>query len=431
MKVTLTKLLACLLINVAICFSGGHATAQTTSRPDQKAARTPLIEALEKITQVFGTQFVYDPAPMEGKYTTVKLDDIKGKTVEDVLKSVLYPNNFVFLYVKSNYYTIVTKDKVGESLRQQPASNPPANTVSAPETKPNTISGTVIDAKNNQPLSGVSVLVNGTQSGGVTDPNGRFSITVHNVVNPVLHVSIVGYENMDVKADGLTEMAIQLSPSTTALGEVVVVGYGTQKKGNLTGAVSVVNMGEVLGSRPISRADEALEGVIPGLNISSNSGQPGHPGTTLNIRGYTSINGGSPLVLVDNVPMPIGDVNPADIETVTILKDAAAASIYGARAAFGVILISTKKGKKNKPLTFNYSANLTSTIASDLPVKATPLEFVSALNDFGTKTAWVGQDVATWLTLLKEYESNPAAYPDGKKVINGVTYPLANSDVYG
>ena len=141
----------------------------------------------------------------------------------------------------------------------------------------------------------------------------------------------------------------------------------------MTGAVSAVNMKESLGDRPISNITAALQGVVPGLKIEATTGTPGED-MSYNIRGTTSINGGSPLVLVNNVPMDINMIDPQDIESVSILKDAASAAIYGARAAFGVILITTKQGKKDTRPQFNYNNNFSFSTALELPQKASPLE---------------------------------------------------------
>jgi TonB-linked SusC/RagA family outer membrane protein len=169
-----------------------------------------------------------------------------------------------------------------------------------------------------------------------------------------LVVSFVGYQNTEVKWNG-QPLTIVLKEDTKVLDEVVVVGYGTQKKANLSGAVAAVD-GKVLQDRPITNIGQGLQGVVPNLNITMNNG--GAPGATssFNIRGNTSLNGGSPLVLVDNVQMDANLVNPDDIESISVLKDAASASIYGARAAYGVILITTKKGKKSDKPTVSLSA---------------------------------------------------------------------------
>ena len=152
-------------------------------------------------------------------------------------------------------------------------------------------------------------------------------------------------------------MNIKLQEDYRTLGEVVIVGFGSQKKENLTGAVSQVKMDDVLGSRPITNALSALQGTMPGLQITPSSAQPG-ASASYNIRGTTSINGGSPLILIDNVPGDIDLLNPEDIESVSVLKDASAAAIYGARAAFGVILVTTKKANKGDSFNLNYNKNL-------------------------------------------------------------------------
>lgn len=289
-----------------------------------------------------------------------------------------------------------------------------------------TVKGIVVD-NTGTPLSGVSIIEKGSNNGTSTNENGKFELTVSKN-ETILIVSYIGYQNQEITAAG-KEMRIVMQEDISSLDEVVVVGYGTQRKANLTGAVSSVDMDKVLGDRPVSSASQALQGAMPGMQVTFGSGRPGQ-GTALNIRGVTSINGGEPLVLVDNVPMNIDDVNPKDIQNVTILKDAAAASIYGARAAYGVILVTTKKAGKNQPTRFNYSSNLTSSKATTLPEKASPLQFVQGLKDFGNTTNWTGQNVDTWLNLLKEYEADPTKYPDGITTVGNTKYPLKTHDLY-
>jgi len=269
-----------------------------------------------------------------------------------------------------------------------------------------------------------------------TDSVGRFKVINVSPGAYSFTVSRVGYEQQtltgySLKGGQTTSILITMVPLANAMGEVVVVGYGTQKKATLTGSVASVKMDNVLKDRPVTSTAEALQGAVPGLQITQGSGQPGSS-TEINIRGYTTINGSTtPLVVVDNVPMDIDDVNPADIENVTVLKDASASAIYGGRAAFGVIVITTKKGAKNQKPRFDYSNNFAFTTASTLPVKSTPLQYVSALNDFGTTTAWSGQDIKTWLGLLQDYQTNPSKYPDGITTVNNIKYPLAQQDLYG
>ena len=196
--------------------------------------------------------------------------------------------------------------------------------------------------------------------------------------------------------------------------EVVVIGFGTQKKVNMTGAVASVNIKESLGDRPITNVSAALQGVVPGLKIESTTGTPGDD-MTYNIRGTTSINGGEPLVLVNNVPMDINMIDPQDIESVSILKDAASAAIYGARAAFGVILITTKQGKKDMAPRFNYNNNFSFSKASELPQKASPLESVLAYKEMGwaNDTYVDGKNITQWEGYIRDYQANPSNYPNG------------------
>lgn len=243
-----------------------------------------------------------------------------------------------------------------------------------------------------------------------------------------LKASFIGYVTKTVDVGNRSHIEIQLDEDAGVLDEVVVVGYGVQKKANLTGAVSSVKMDEVLGDRPVISVGNALMGAMPGLQVTTTSGQPGQ-GYEFNIRGMNSINGGSPLVLVDNVEMDINMLDPNDIESISVLKDAASAAIYGARAAFGVILITTKKGTKGQKLSINYSNNFSFNKAADLPKKASPLQTVQAYKDMGWDTYRTGENVDTWLGLLNEYNANPSLYPEGMTVVNGQRYYLKQTDV--
>ena len=203
-----------------------------------------------------------------------------------------------------------------------------------------TVSGTVSDAVG--PVIGAVL-----QSGGanaVTDLDGNYTISVS--ANGVLEVSCLGYVSQTIPVNGRTKINITLEEDSFALEEAVAVGYGTIKKTNLTGAVSVVKA-ESLQDRTALDVGHMLQGTVPGLNITSGSGRPGQA-ASLNIRGWNSINGGSPLVLIDGVEGDIQYVNPIDVESISVIKDAAAAAIYGAKGSAGVILVTTKSGSKEK-----------------------------------------------------------------------------------
>ena len=272
------------------------------------------------------------------------------------------------------------------------------------------VSGVVSDQHGTIP--GVSILIKGTGEGVATDVDGKFELEV--LPGAVLQFSCVGYVTQEVKVSKGGVLNIVLAEDAKQLDEVVVVGFGVQKKVNLTGAVTPVNMKESLGDRPLSNISAALQGIVPGLKIESATGTPGDD-LTYNIRGTTSINGGKPLVLVNNVPMDINMIDPQDIESVSILKDAASAAIYGARAAFGVILITTKQGKKDMAPKFNYNNNFSFSQASELPQKAGPLESVLAYKEMGwpNDTYVDGKNITQWEAYIRDYLANPSKYPKG------------------
>jgi len=207
------------------------------------------------------------------------------------------------------------------------------------------IKGLVTDQKNKESLPGVNILVKGTQRGANTNAEGKFELD--NIPsNAVLTFSYIGYKKAEIEVNGRTELNISLEEDANNLEETIVVGFGTQKKINIAGAVDQIS-GKQLEARPIANVMQGLQGVSPGLNITYGGGQPGAV-PQINIRGYTSINGGAPLIVIDGIPASDGfdmlRLNPADIASFTVLRDAASAAIYGARAAFGVILITTKQG---------------------------------------------------------------------------------------
>lgn len=214
------------------------------------------------------------------------------------------------------------------------------------------IKGRVTD-ESGEPLPGATIRVKATGQAVVSDANGEFSISnLDN--NAVLIISYTGFVQQEITVAGQTNLNIVLKEDLAQLNEVVVVGYGTQKKINLTGAVGQINA-EDIALRPSANVTSSLQGLLPGLNIQVNNGDP-KANPDVNIRGFNSINGGSPLVLVDGIEGSLSRVNPNDIESVTVLKDAASAAIYGARGAFGVILITTKAGKAGD-VTVNYTNN--------------------------------------------------------------------------
>ena len=212
-----------------------------------------------------------------------------------------------------------------------------------------TIKGLVKDT-NGEAVIGATIKVKGSTVGAVTDVDGNF--TIEAPIGAELEISSIGYTKQFVKAKN--DLVVTLKDDSQTLDELVVVGYGVQKKENLTGAVSSVNA-EQLASRPVSSISSALAGEMPGVTAVQTTGAPGSQNATITVRGKNSINSASPLVIVDGVPGSMNVINPSEIESVTVLKDAASAAIYGVQAANGVILITTKKGKTGKT-TVSYNA---------------------------------------------------------------------------
>lgn len=217
------------------------------------------------------------------------------------------------------------------------------------------VKGRIVDT-NGEAVIGANVKLKGSNQGTITDVDGNFSL--ENVSEDILIVSYIGFEEQEVAIKGRKYVKVILKENSQLLDEVVVVGYGAQKKVNLTGAVASLDVKQ-LESRPITSASQSLAGKIAGVHIAQSSGMAGADGAQITIRGLGTLNNTSPLILIDGVISPNMDVvNPADIESISVLKDAASASIYGSQAANGVVLVSTKKGKAEGKSTFNVSAGL-------------------------------------------------------------------------
>ena len=242
------------------------------------------------------------------------------------------------------------------------ASTGSMNAVSAPaiassnaiEQQTETCKGVVKDAMG-ETVIGASVVVKGTTNGTITGIDGDFTLSGVSE-GSILVISYVGYVTQEVKFNG-QPLNVILKEDSQTLEEVVVVGYGVQKKANLTGAVATVNA-KALESRPVSSVSAAIAGQMPGVTAIQSSGAPGSQAADITIRGKNSINAASPLVIVDGVPGSMNTIDPNDIETFTVLKDAASAAIYGVQAANGVILITTKQGKKGEKTRVTYSGNV-------------------------------------------------------------------------
>lgn len=282
-----------------------------------------------------------------------------------------------------------------------------------------TIKGVVKDATG-EPIIGANVLVKGSTIGVITDLDGNFTLEVP--ADAVLQISYIGYLPQEIKVANQTSFNIELKEDSKTLDEVVVVGYGTQKKANLTGAVSSVNFEEQALSRPVTTVSAALAGLSAGVQVMQTSGQPGSDGATIRVRGMGTLNNNDPLVLVDGMEGSIDNVNPQDIESISILKDAAACAIYGSRAASGVILVTTKKGNKGK-INVSYSGR----VSYAQPTRIIDLvsnyaDYMEWINESATNIGQKGNFQQTTIDLWREKSKDPNGVNE-RGIPNYVAYP--------
>lgn len=380
---------------------------------------------------------------------------LSNSTVKEVLEQIENESEFVFVYYENTFdpskkvsinangkevdeildevfagqgvsYEINDRQVI---LKKEEATSTSSKAVHQQETKK--IQGLVKDIFG-EPIIGASVVIKGTTNGTITGLDGEFSL--NNVEKgSVIQVSFIGYQTQEIAWNG-QPLTLTLKEDSRQLEEVIVVGFGTQKKENLTGSVSQVSMDEVLGDRPVTSAAAALQGAMPGLTIGGGSG-PGQS-KSFNIRGTLSINGGSPLVLIDNVEGDINMLNPEDIESVTVLKDAASSAIYGARAAGGVVLVTTKRPKSGTNFNLNYNFNVGWEKPINVLEQAGLLEYIDAYQEAGyTQTYWAGNgDVAKWRDYLVQYKKDPSSLNtigDGiYKDTDGRVYWLSEKNIY-
>ncbi|WP_423774527.1 SusC/RagA family TonB-linked outer membrane protein [Bacteroides heparinolyticus] len=269
------------------------------------------------------------------------------------------------------------------------------------------VTGSVTDKNNQEPIIGASVLVEGTTNGTITNADGEFTLSGVPSGGTIV-VSYIGYTTQRIAVNGKTRLTIALAEDTEMLDEVVVVGYGVQKKVNLTGSVSAVK-GDALERRPVADATQSLQGLVPGLMVSnSGTGRPGSSGT-LTLRGQGNLdNTANPYILVDGVEMNLSDVNPNDIESISVLKDAAASAIYGARAAYGVILVTTKKGEDGKAR-INYQGTVGWSAPTVLPDMVDSYSFAKYWNDGCTNAGSPRLYSEEKMALLQQYIKDPSS----------------------
>lgn len=275
------------------------------------------------------------------------------------------------------------------------------------------ITGTVVSTTS-EPIIGASVFAAGTSIGTATDVDGNFELTLPAETTSII-VSCIGYAQMTVNLTEKDIYKVTLEDDTDFLDEVVFIGYGTMKKKDLTGSLSSVE-GDMIQKRQTTEVTNALQGAIPGLTVTRSSSGPG-ASATLRVRGITSMQESSPLVIIDGVPGSLSDVLPGDIQDLTVLKDAASAAIYGSRAAAGVIVVTTRRAKESESASVNFSYNLAMDIPTAMPEYGNAADYIEAMNEIayndtpsaGIYSVWPQEYIANYSDL---HRFNPDLYPD-------------------
>ena len=336
----------------------------------------PLTEALKKLEEQSGYSFFYSSVlPDKNAIVSVSAAD---RSINYVMDALLKGLKIAYEIKGDNQITLYEKAAVSD--------------VQSRKSGARIISGKVHDT-DGYPVIGAGVLIAGSTQGTVTDENGFWTMELDNE-NVNIEISSMGYASQTLAVAGRSDFNIVLRPDTQFLEEVVVVGYGTQKKVNLTGSVAMVGAEEI-SARPISSLSSGLQGLLPGVTVVNATGQPGESNTTIRVRGIGTIGNANPLVLIDGVEGDISAVNPEDIESVSVLKDAASASIYGARAANGVLIVTTKKtqGGATEKAKVTFGAYFGLQTPTRLPQMCDAIDFMTLDNEarenVGTSPAWL------------------------------------------
>jgi len=329
------------------------ATTHQTKREGNPGQKVRSLKAvLAEMERKYNVRFSFDSDLLEDKYENVG-KQLPGN-VEEALRSLLAPHELHFQKISKKYYTIFSNRKEEKTDKETSLNGipvPPLDRVGpishdAVVKLPRfafLVSGTVADA-GGQPMTGVNILEKGTSNGTVSDAQGKFRLQVTDE-KAVLVFSYIGFTTEEMPLNGRSEVQAQLLPDLMSLSEVVVVGYGTQKQREVTGAVSSVSSKDINGI-VVTGLDQAMQGRMAGVQVTQNSGEPGG-GVSVRVRGVGSITGGNePLYIVDGVPYgSLNAINPNDIERIDVLKDAASAAIYGSRGTNGVVIVTTKRAK--------------------------------------------------------------------------------------
>ncbi|KAA5548842.1 SusC/RagA family TonB-linked outer membrane protein [Adhaeribacter rhizoryzae] len=396
---------------VLTALNRGLTKQRSTGKESSRQSLAKILTAFEKQHNI---TFNYDSELLLPIVSDLKALEGQTKNIDESLTKLLAPHQLTFEKISANDYIIVPvrpQPKPAEKPLSKPSSGILVDKV---------ISGKVTSAKG-EGLPGVTVLLKGTSVGATTGSGGDYTLSVPDAGGTLIF-SFIGFATKEVAVPpaGGT-LNITLEEDAKALEEVVVVGFGTQKKVNLTGAVATVSS-EALTSRPIGQTSAALQGVAPGVTVTQSSGRPGGDAGTIRIRGIGTLSDSNPLVLIDGIEGSINNIDPNLIESISVLKDAASASIYGSRAANGVILVTTKRAKGNQ-LSIGYNGYGGFQTPTNMPDMVNAIDHMLLTNEAYVN---VGRAALYSDALIDKYRTEGPAnrdlYPDTdwqKEVITG------------
>ncbi len=381
-----------LIVNLLHISAIGYSQGEKLNLNLKNASLKEMFAAIEKQT---GYKFLYRDDVLENVQVSIAATDVP---LNEILTRALENSSNTYKILDNSLIVIASK----ESLQQQK------------------VTGTVMDATTGEPIIGANILIEGTTIGVATDINGKFSLEIPKS-DAVLLISYLGYNTERISYSGQSNIDVNLVPDITKLEEIVVVGYGTQKKGTVTGAVSTLS-GSDVASNPVSNISQSIAGKMAGVSMRPNGGQPGYDSPDIHIRGIATTGNNAPLVVVDGIIRSnINQIDPNTIESLSILKDAAAVAPYGLGGANGVILITTKKGKSGAPtLTFNSYYGIQSPTYNYYPNLLNAKEYMSLkneayLNDYLGIVPTGGQ-LPFEQSLIDDYSNlhakDPDKYPD-------------------
>ncbi len=388
MKLTIALFFSCLI----------HVSASVYSQSKKfsfDVEQKKIVEILKEIEEISDFRFFYQREQINvDQLVNLKVNDF---SVDMILKQLFKGQNIAYRVMDDNLIIITPSNS---SLNTHKNIN-----------QPRTVNGKVTDSSG-FPLPGVTVMVKGTAHGAITDADGIYSLSdIPN--NAILVFSFIGMKTKEIPVSGRSSVNLSMTVDAIGIEEVVAVGYGTMKKTNLTGSVASIDFSESMDSRPLTNVATGLAGMTPGLVVTQNSSAPGNESVSLRIRGIGTLNDASPLVLIDGISGDIDDVNPNNIAQISVLKDASSCAIYGSRAANGVILITTKRGKvENVSITYNgylgveKAANMIDFI-SDYP---THMELLNeAYTNSGQPEVFVQELIDEW---REKSKTDPLKYPN-------------------